>query len=126
MKIAESEAKTKWCPKAIAMVVAHYQHGDTTPVASANRPGPFYGSPSNVNCIGSQCMLWEWVDYENETASEYIGPSYRPNPTGHERAEQRISDGWEEYEHTDKGYRAFKRPHPARRGTCGLIQRDGQ
>ncbi len=118
MICTETEAKTKWCP--------HVRLGsEYSGIGALNRD--FTGKNIQTNCIGSACMMWEWVDYDFEAALEYIGMSHRPNPLGHERAEQRLVDGWEEYESHDKAYRAFKRPTgERRRGTCGLIQRSGQ
>jgi len=120
MICTEKEAAGKWCPQARMTVGTE----DSPLPAGVNRS--MYGNPITM-CIGSACMMWDWQDYEVETASEYVGPSHRPNEAGVERAEQRLKDGWEEYKHNDPGYRAFKRSYgERRRGTCGLIQRGGQ
>lgn len=116
MICTESEAKTKWCPQ--ARIYARY--------AAFNRMTEDDGNVEEAKCIGFACMMWEWVDYEMESTTVYIGYNHRPNQAGRERAEQHLRDGWEEYESSAHGrdYRSFKRPSGAnRRGTCGLIHR---
>ena len=58
MIVREKEALEKWCPKSI--VCKSHQIGSTPSLCGVNRHregGPLPGT----NCIGSNCMLWQWV-----------------------------------------------------------------
>jgi hypothetical protein len=51
---SEVDAKTKWCPKAMAM-----REDASTSVGGVNR---FNRQPDiDCMCIGSACMAWRWV-----------------------------------------------------------------
>lgn len=110
MIVSEAEAATKWCPFAIA------SHTD---------PRAVYDEHFNFNCIGSKCMAWSWVDYEDEVKS--IGVVLDPVTK-----EWRLGDatklpkdletgGWSATyspQAWSYGVIHLKRPNPNRRGEC--------
>jgi hypothetical protein len=109
MILTEQEAVEKWCP----LVRAPWSFAES--VAGVNDRG---GDPEVVNCIGSRCMMWVWVEQEWDWVPA-------------ERADALKSEGWSEpdaminatFNFDDGRKRQLKRPQGTRRGTCGLINR---
>ena len=67
MTLTEEEAKTKWCPFAMA-TTADIGKKDISPIVSNrihifNAPKGFPSNPAHdgAMCIGSACMAWRWV-----------------------------------------------------------------
>ena len=61
--MTEDEAKTKWCPHAVA--------SHTDPRAMAHHERPQLGLPTETfrhACIGSACMAWRWKRHPESAA----------------------------------------------------------
>ena len=58
--MTEQEAKTKWCPMVRAPML----------IAPAI-PGNKYGA--NAKCVGSDCMMWRWIDGVETDSGGYCG-----------------------------------------------------
>ena len=72
--MTEDEARTKWCP--MVRHVFEVDEGD-----AFNRISNITGGASyNLNCIASDCMMWEWRpitvgDEDFDTVEGYCGLS---------------------------------------------------
>ena len=61
--MTEEEAKTKWCP----MVRFNYTGNGNT---DHNRGAYVNASPTPINCIASDCMMWVWQIPPNVAVSD--------------------------------------------------------
>ncbi len=55
MNVTENEARTKWCPH--VRTIVYGAEGDSPAVNRDTAHAPF-----NLNCIGSDCMMWAVTD----------------------------------------------------------------
>lgn len=77
--MTEDEAKTKWCPHAVA------SHTDPRGMMGYERPE--LGLPANTfthACIGSACMAWRWSEAKRTDAflqavREHMAKQDKPN-----------------------------------------------
>jgi hypothetical protein len=97
MILTEAEAAKCWCP---------HDHREAGPRTSS--------------CIGSLCMMWAWVDSEDEYRSLKQG---EPVPIGWTWCEIRSTFGLGRARVGEQwGYCHRKRPQAERAGECGLIR----
>lgn len=114
MYVTEEEAKTKWCPRSRVITASRASREIATIEGSqpaCNRIGIGPGSwsaPDASCCIGSGCMMWDWIDSELEIDRSNFRSDTAPV------ADEKGPWSW------DDARRRWVRPNSARRGRCGL------
>jgi hypothetical protein len=118
--MTEDEAKTKWCPHAVA--------SHTDPRAQTGYQREELGLPADTflhACIGSGCMAWRWLDGDAEMFAVRLERPAADQPQDHAPGAEWSYVGPHQHNsrHTDNNNHFwFKRPWvPGKRGGfCGL------
>lgn len=65
--VTEKEAKDRWCPMTRA-----FDNADNGSATATNRPLAYEGHRRNaINCLGSGCMFWRWMDEYDDEGHQY-------------------------------------------------------
>jgi len=72
--VTEDQAKTKWCPKSMMVLVTNDENRHVISATSFNRMAKEGGIesyyPKGTNCITSDCMWWLWDTAPSNAATE--------------------------------------------------------
>lgn len=83
MLLSEEEAKTKWCPHAVA--------SHTDPRGGFRNDG----RPIQFSCIASACMAWRWAYSTYDTVEQrFLKPGEVYSLSDTKRYERRNHTGW--------------------------------